>query len=203
MDAEQPAGRSDVLITGAAESRSRVARLLWIAFCVAVVLAVIATVARAEDRDSQHREFNSLLGATINGQATAQHADALVESTRQYTMPLLGSAQPNVRAGLEQLIAQSASEGASQVEAIREQVASTSVLPWHRALHQAKTAELSYLDTWSAYLTSVAHGGDTGAIPAAVLAAKQSSASAALHDAAPDHTASLAIPASLDITATL
>ncbi|HTC69672.1 MAG TPA: hypothetical protein VK662_08900 [Acidothermaceae bacterium] len=199
MDADQSAGHSDVLITGAGESRSRVPRLLWIAFCVVVVLAVIATVARAEDRNSQHREFNSLLTASINGQATAQHADAVVESTRQYTMPLLGSAQPNVRAGLEQLIAQSASEGATQVEAIRERVASTSVLPWHRALHQAKAAELSYLDTWSAYLNSVAHGGDTGAIPTTVLAAKQTSASAALRDAAPDHTASLTIPASLAV----
>jgi hypothetical protein len=203
MDAGRSASDSDVLITGAGESRSRVPRLLWIAFCVAVVLAVVATVARTQDRDSQHREFNSLLSATINGQATAQHADALVESTRQYTMPLLGSAQPNVRAGLEQLIAQSAREGASEVEATRAKVASTSVLPWHRALHQAKAAELSYLDTWSAYLTSVANGGDTGAIPTTVLAAKQSSASAALHGAAPDHTASLAIPASLAVTASL
>jgi hypothetical protein len=203
MNADQPAGHSDVLITGAAERHSRVPRLLWIAFCVAVVLAVIATVARAEDRDSQHREFNSLLSATVNGQATAQHADALVESTRQYTMPLLGSAPPNVRTGLEQLIAQSASEGASQVEAIRKQVAATSVLPWHRALHQAKAAELSYLDTWSAYLNNVAQGGDTGTIPTTTLAAKQSSASAALRDAAPNHTASLAIPASLAVTASL
>jgi hypothetical protein len=197
MDADQSAGHSDVLITGARESRSRVPRLVWIAFCAAIVIALVAGVANTADRSSRRREFNTLLATTIDGQATAVHADEMVESTRQYTMPLLGSAPPNVRAGLEQLIAQSATQGVAEVRATRAKVAATSVLPWHRALHQAKVAELSYLDTWAAYLDSVAHGGDTGAIPTTTLATKRTNAAAALRDAAPDRTASLAIPSSL------
>jgi len=112
-------------------------------------------------------------------------------------MPLLGSAQPNVRTGLQQLIAQSATEGAKEVRATRANVAAATVLPWHSSLHRAKAAELSYLDAWAAYLDNVAHGGDTGAIPTAVLATKRTGASAALRNAAPDRTASLAIPSSL------
>jgi hypothetical protein len=161
----------------------------------AVVLVAYGAVTL--DRDSRHHEFKALLGATINGQATAAHADATLESTRQYTMPLLGSAQANVRAGLEQLIDQSATQGVAQVRATRAAVASTSVLPWHTALHKAKAAELAYLDEWAAYLDAVAHGADTGTIPTTVLQAKQTGAAAALRDAAPDHKASLAIPSSL------
>jgi len=194
---EMDAGPADVLVTGARDGRSRLPRLAWIAFCAAIVIALVVGVANSADRGSRHHEFNALLSATIDGQATAVHADELVESTRQYTMPLLGSAQPNVRTGLQQLIAQSASEGATEVRATRAKVAATSVLPWHRSLHRARAAELSYLDAWATYLDSVAHGGDTGAIPTATLATKRTDASAALRDAAPDHTASLAIPSSL------
>jgi hypothetical protein len=85
----------------------------------------------------------------------------------------------------------------AQVRATRAAVASTSVLPWHTALHKAKTAELAYLDEWTAYLDAVAHGADTGTIPTTVLEAKQTGAATALRDAAPDHNASLAIPSSL------
>jgi hypothetical protein len=194
MTGDQSAGRADVLITGGRERRRRLPRFVVPALCAVVLIAFGAA---ALDRDSRHHEFNALLGATINGQETATHADATLESTRQYTMPLLGSAQPSVRAGLEQLIDQSASQGVAQVRETRAAVAATSVLPWHTALHKAKTAELAYLDEWTAYLDAVAHGADTGTIPTTVLHAKQTGAAAALRDAAPDRKASLAIPSSL------
>lgn len=194
MDGELSGDRADVLITGGRESRRRLPRFAVPALCVIVAIAFGAVTL---DRNSRHHEFSALLGGAINGQATAAYADATLESTRQYTMPLLGSAQPTVRAGLEQLIDQSASQGVAQVRATRAAVASTSVLPWHRALHKAKAAELAYLDEWTAYFDAVAHGADTGMIPTAVLDAKQTGAAAALRDAAPDHQASLAIPSSL------
>lgn len=194
MTGDQPANRADVLITGGRERRRRLPRFLA---PVVVVVVLIGYGAVTLDRNSRHHEFTALLAATVNGQATAAHADATLESTRQYTMPLLGSAQANVRAGLMQLIDQSASQGVAQLRATRAAVASTSVLPWHTALHKAKAAELAYLDEWAAYLDAVAHGADTGTIPTAVLAEKQTGAAAALRDAAPDHNASLAIPSSL------
>ena len=194
MDADESANRADVLITGGRERRRRLPRFLAPAV---VVIVLIGYGAVTLDRNSRHNEFKALLAATVNGQATAAHADATLESTRQYTMPLLGSAQPNVRAGLQQLIDQSAGQGVAQVRATRAAVASTSVLPWHNALHKAKAAELAYLDEWAAYLDAVAHGADTGTIPTAVLEAKQTGAAAALRNAAPDRNASLAIPSSL------
>lgn len=194
MTGDQPANHADVLITGGRERRRRLPRFLA---PVLVVVVLIGYGAVTLDRDSRHHEFTALLAATVNGQVTAAHADATLESTRQYTMPLLGSAQANVRAGLLQLIDQSASQGVAQVRATRAAVASTSVLPWHTALHKAKAAELAYLDEWTAYLDAVAHGADTGTIPTAVLAEKQTGAAAALRDAAPDRNASLAIPSSL------
>jgi hypothetical protein len=194
MTGDQSGNRADVLITGGRERRRRLPRFL---VPVLVVVVLIGYGALTLDRDSRHHEFKALLTATVNGQATAAHADATLESTRQYTMPLLGSAQPNVRSGLLQLIDQSASQGVAQVRATRALVASTSVLPWHTALHKAKAAELAYLDEWTAYLDAVAHGADTGTIPTAVLEAKQTGAATALRDAAPDRSASLAIPASL------
>jgi hypothetical protein len=194
MTGDQSGDRADVLITGGSESRRRLPRFLVPVLCAVVLIAYGAVTL---DRNSRHHEFKALLSATISGQATAAHADATLESTRQYTMPLLGSAQPNVRAGLEQLIDQSASQGVAQVRATRAAVASTSVLPWHTALHKAKAAELAYLDEWTAYLDAVARGADTGTIPTTVLQAKQTDAAAALRDAAPDHKASLSIPSSL------
>lgn len=194
MTGDQPADRADVLITGGRDTRRRLPRFLVPVLCLVVVIAYGAVKL---DGNSRHHEFNALLGATINGQATAAHADATLESTRQYTMPLLGSAQANVRTGLEQLIDQTAGQGVAQVRATRAAVASTSVLPWHTALHKAKAAELAYLDEWTAYLDAVAHGADTGTIPTTVLQAKQTGAEAALRDAAPDRKASLAIPSSL------
>jgi hypothetical protein len=194
MTGDQSANHADVLITGGRERRRHLPRFVAPALCVVILIAFGAATL---DRASRHHEFNALLGATINGQATAAHADATLESTRQYTMPLLGSAQANVRAGLEQLIDQSASQGVAQVRATRAAVASTSVLPWHSALRKAKAKELAYLDEWTAYLDAVAHGADTGTIPSTVLQAKQTGAATALRDAAPDHKASLAIPSSL------
>jgi hypothetical protein len=194
MTGDQSANRADVLITGGRERRRRLPRFL---VPVLVVVVLIGYGAVTFDRDSRHHEFKALLTATVNGQATAAHADATLESTRQYTMPLLGSAQANVRAGLLQLIDQSASQGVTQVRATRAAVASTSVLPWHTSMHKAKAAELAYLDEWAAYLDAVAHGADTGTIPTAALEAKQTGAATALRDAAPDRTASLAIPSSL------
>lgn len=194
MTGDQAANRPDVLITGGRERRRHLPRFLA---PVLVVVVLLAYGAVRLDRDSRHNEFKALLAATVNGQATAAHVDATLESTRQYTMPLLGSAQANVRAGLLQLIDQSASQGVVQVRATRAAVAAASVLPWHSALHKAKAAELAYLDEWTAYLDAVAHGADTGTIPTAVLDARQTGAAAALRDAAPDHNASLAIPSSL------
>lgn len=180
-DADQPAGHIDVLSTGPRENRSRVPQFIALAIGV-IVVAVFA--AAAGDRALRHREFVRLSSAATDAQTTATHADAQILSTRQYTMPLLTSAPANVRAGLEQLIAQSAGRGVTAVIATRAKVASTSVLPWHPALRKAKKAELAYLDSWTAYLQSIARNGDVGTMPTQQLDADLTTATTALQDAA-------------------
>lgn len=180
-DVDESTGHIDVLSTGPRENRSRVPRLIALAVGV---LVVVGYAAAAGDRALRHREYISLSTAANDAQTTATHADAQMLSTRQYTMPLLGSAPANVRAGLQQLIAQSAGQGVAAVMATRARVASTSVLPWHPALLKAKKAELAYLDSWTAYLDSVAHNGDVGTIPKEQLDADLTTATTALQHAA-------------------
>jgi len=155
---------ADVVGSGSVEHARRAPKLIAIA---ASQLVVAGFVGADADRSLRHREFTSLVATSIDGHATAQHAEALVESTRAYTMPLLGSAQPDVRAGLAQLIANSASQGVVAVRAVRAKVAHTLVLPWHGSLRHAKADELRYLDAWAAYLDSMARGGGApaGTIP--------------------------------------
>ena len=179
-DADLAPGHLDVLSTGPAEGRSRVPQFVALVVGLAVVVVFAAATG---DRALRHREFRSLSSASTDAQATATHADAQMLSTRQYTMPLLGSAPANVRAGLEQLIAQSAGQGVTAVRSTRAKVASTSVLPWHPALRKAKKAELAYLDSWTAYLESVASNGDVGTRPTKQLDVDLATANAALHDA--------------------
>ena len=176
-----PSGHLDVLSTGSSERRSRVPQIVAL---IAGVVVVVVFAAAAGDRALRHREFRSLSSAADDAQTTATHADAQMLSTRQYTMPLLGSAPASVRAGLEQLIAQSAGQGVTAVRATRAKVASTSVLPWHPALRKAKKAELAYLDSWTAYLETVARNGDVGTMPKKQLDVDLTNATTALQDAA-------------------
>ncbi len=146
----------DVVGSGSVEPARRAPRLIAVAVSVLLVAGFVGVEA---DRAQRHRESTELVALTTDGRATAQHAEAVVESTREYAMPLLGSAQPNVRAGLAQLVDSSASQGAVAVQAARAKVAATLVLPWHASTRKAKTDELHYLDAWTAYLDTVAQGG--------------------------------------------
>src|SRR5450755_4787624 len=110
-------------------------------------------------------------------------------------MPLLGSAQPDVRAGLAQLVARSAGQGVVAVRAVRAKVASTVVLPWHGSLRQAKADELSYLDAWGAYLDTMARGGTAASGTLSALDADFVTTASALRAAAPNGAAANTISA--------
>jgi hypothetical protein len=183
--------RDDVLSSGHREQRRRAPAFIAVAVCV---IAAVAYGAVAGDRALRRHEFKALLAAASDGQATALHADAVVESTRQYAMPLIETAPAKVRAGLTQVVDASAAQGAAQVKATRKKVAATFVLPLDGSLRRAKTAELHYLDTWSAYLDSVAAGGDIGAMPEQNLDADFATVTSTLRSAAPNQEAAQAVP---------
>jgi hypothetical protein len=167
----------DVLITGASDRNRRAWR--WVAVVGGVVFVAVFVGQRA-DRAARHSEFAGLVRASADAQASAEHADAQMRSTRAYTLPELDSAPAAVRVGLAKLIADSAGEGVADLRASRSAVASTSVLPWHRSIRAAKRAELDYLDTWIGYLGNVAAGGDIGARPTQALDADRATARTAL-----------------------
>lgn len=187
---------SDEIVSGGREPRDRPDRvdvrsrprqrrrrlLLIAALLIVVALGLVDRVQRA-------REFRSLLTGAADARLTAQHAEARVRSTREYTMPVLvSSSSPSVRMGLDKLIDDTAAEGAGEVRVTRAAIAAKSVLPWHSSLRKARAADLAYLDAWAAYLDDVA-SGVTGNMATGELAAKLDVATIALRAAAPDKAA--------------
>jgi hypothetical protein len=167
----------DVLRTGPTDRNRRVWRLVAI---VLGVLLLVALVGQRADHAARHREFAGLVKASVDAQATAEHADAQVRSTRAYTLPQLESAPAAVRSGLAKLIADTAAQGVTELRSSRSAISSTSVLPWHGSIRTAKRAELAYVDTWLNYLQDVAASGDIAARPSQALDADESTARAAL-----------------------
>jgi hypothetical protein len=147
---------ADVVGWGSVEPARRAPKLIAIGVCLFVALGFVGVGA---DRALRHRESTALAASSIDDRATTEHAQAVVDSTRAYTMPLLSSAQRDVRAGLAQLIADSAAKGAIDVRAARAKVAGTFVLPWHGSMKRTKDDDERYLDAWTAYLDAVARDG--------------------------------------------
>ncbi len=153
---------------------------------VVVVMVVLGLVARwADAREKQH-EFKALLAAITNAQATAAAAQAVVFSTRTYTMPLLvSSSSATVRAGLAELIDQSAAKGATQLRRARVAISDVRVLPWHHQLRAARARYLDYLDAQLTALDDVARGADLAELPRAANDPALPVAGYALENAAP------------------
>lgn len=136
----------------------------WPIVVVIAAIAVLLLLRWADDVERVH-EFGTLLQRAEVAQQDVTQAAALVDSTRQYTMPLLvSSSSATVRAGLAALIDQSAARGEVDVRADRAALDRLTVLPWHSRLRQAKAAYLGYLDRRIADLEAAAHGGDIAAI---------------------------------------
>jgi hypothetical protein len=184
---------ADVVSAGSPDRQPRSYRGLGI---VVGLLVVAWLSSMAADRAVRHHEFTTLVSRDVDSEATAAHADGVVRSTRSYTMPLLTSSTPEVRNGLAKVIAESAAQGVTELRNERAAVAATTVLPWHSAMRAAKRAELSYLDSWTAYLQTIVSGNAFDGVPTQSLEASRQAALASLREAAPDHKAAQAIPSS-------
>lgn len=106
----------------------------------------------------EHRELDRLLARAVDAQGAIAYSNHRVAATVDYTRPLLfGASVPDrVRAGLQQLVEDSAATQVDGVAAERNRTRAVSVLPWHRALGRARAALVTYLDARVAYLRSVA-----------------------------------------------
>jgi hypothetical protein len=135
-------------------------RRRWPLLFVVIVIAV-ALAGRFADEHVKHHESHLLAARAADAQATAEVARAAVLSIRQYTMPLLvSSSSATVRAGLEQLVDDEAAHERAQLEAARDTLKSTRILPWHNGLRDMKQAALSLLDTQISALDAASHGAD-------------------------------------------
>jgi hypothetical protein len=199
---------SDEIVSGGREPRDRPDRvdvrsrprqhrrrlLLIAALLIVVALGLVDRVQRA-------REFRSLLTGAADARLTAQHAEARVRSTREYTMPVItSSSSSSVRMGLDKLIDDTAAQGAAEVRATRAAIAAKRVLPWHTSLRKAQAADLAYLDAWASYLDDVAAGGVGNAVTSE-LTARLDAATIALRAAAPDKAAARSIDSFLGTAA--
>lgn len=151
-----------------------------------VTAALLVLVAHWTNGQFQQHEFNTLLAKTADAQSTGDDAAALVLSTRAYTMPLLvSSSSATVRTGLEQLIEQSAAAGVAKLQTARNELARTTVLPWHTGLRQAQRADLAYVDQRIADFKQVVAGADLGLLSSESAATAAKKAAAVLKAVAP------------------
>ncbi len=122
---------------------------------VAAVVALLV-LALSADRWVHADEVRTARADLVAAKQTADHADGLVQSTFDYTTPLIVStrAPDEVRAGLRALVMQAAGQGAEELRGVRARVASTPVLPWHRDVVRSRQATLAYLDAKIAFLAA-------------------------------------------------
>ena len=150
---DESLGRAEVLEHGSAEPHRRWSRRRWLALVVVVTLVALTTAA---DRWVHAREVRVARANLALAQLTADHADGLLQSTFQYSSPLIVStrASDEVRAGLRALVMQAAADGAAELRAVRTSVAETSALPWHTDVRRSREATLAFLDAKIAFLAA-------------------------------------------------
>ena len=112
----------------------------------------------AADSVTRHRELERLLDQVHDAQSAIAYSNNRVAATVDYTLPLLfgASVPPRVRAGLQQLVEDSAAGQVADIAAQQRQAERVSVLPWHRSMQRAKDRLVAYLAGRVTYLQSVA-----------------------------------------------
>jgi hypothetical protein len=128
-----------------------------------VVALVLGVALVAANTLATHRELDALLTRVVDAQAEVAYSNHRIAATVDYTLPLLFRAalEPRVRAGLQQLVEDSAAGQVDGVRQQRDQAARTGVLPWHHDVRLARAALVRYLDARVAYVKSVAADQET------------------------------------------
>lgn len=150
---DESLGREELLEHGSAEPPRR-----WSLRRRLVVAAVVGLLALAvgADRWVDADEVRTARANLAAAEQAADHADGLLQSTFQYSSPLIVStrASDEVRAGLRALVRQAAADGAAELRAVRTSVAGTRVLPWHTDVRRSREATLAFLDAKIAFLAA-------------------------------------------------
>ncbi len=157
--ADRPVVRVDAGTGGAGEHLGASPRRLPRPVVVAVVaLLLVVVVAAVADGPLRRREQGQLADTARAAQQSIDFTDRRVSGTVQYVSPQLTSATtpPDVRADLAGIVQKSASGRVPALQARRDAVAATRLVPWHAAERKARTALLTYLDERLRLLRAVA-----------------------------------------------
>jgi len=120
---------------------------------LAAVLVVVCAGSWAADQHRRSDEFGSLISAARSGQATIDDSDRRVASMIDYVSPLLHALRtpPDVRAGLQQVVHESAVQAAATLRAAAGRVAAIPVWSWHPAQVAARDAYVADLRARAVY----------------------------------------------------
>ncbi len=144
----------DVLTSGSERSPSRMWSWLYGRRLLLGLLAVLLVAALAADQWQQRREMEALLTQVTAGEQTIDAAAGSLQVVLDYYTPVLyGPGGGGVRDSFTTDIAEAATKGLPNTRAASADVASVAVLPWHRALRQARTEYQVRVDAWTSYLT--------------------------------------------------
>ena len=129
---------------------------------VVTVVVALGFLGYLGDHAVSGREADALLDRAVAAQGTVAYSNRRVAATVDYTRPqLFGPSVPaRVRAGLKQLIADSARSQVASLRTERSSAAAVHVVGWHHQDVDARAALVRYLDARVAYLQSVAADPD-------------------------------------------
>jgi hypothetical protein len=109
------------------------------------------------DRQIRAQEANAIVDRVVAGQQAVLYAERRVSATVQYTSPLLLSVRVSgdVRRSLEAIVRQSAGERARALRTHLKASSEVRVVPWHRALREARDQYVRLLESRITYFESI------------------------------------------------
>lgn len=128
---------------------------------VDVVIASVAVVVVAfiwwVDRMGQ-AAADELALVFADTQARTESGERLVQGTLAYASPMIWSADApeDVRAGLRDIVEDSAGEVAADLSVLRDRAATVVTLPWHRLEQQARAEVLEFVAAEQARFEAIA-----------------------------------------------
>lgn len=129
-----------------------------IAAAVVVVIAVLVGGFLWWSDQVRTRATDDLSQVFASAAQRAASGERQVQGTLAYASPMIWSAEvgEDVRADLRALVEASAADVAADLGALREQVATTTVLPWHQEQLRARTELLTLIDAQQARFAGIA-----------------------------------------------
>jgi hypothetical protein len=121
--------------------------------CLLAALVVMAAL----DQWQRQREMESLLRSVTVGEQSISSADGSLGVVVNYYSPLIfrTDASEQMRAGFQSDLSAAAAAGAVATSSAVATVSDVRILPWHRALVDARDAYVARMVAWNTYLKEV------------------------------------------------